>query len=123
MCPKKNELLFLNRLPISSMDTPRSVLVPVSHGCEEIETVSIVDVLRRGGASVTLASIEPPATENNPTPIVHGSNGINILCDTYLTEQIIKANYDMIALPGGLRNAEALGKHRILVACTSKQIS
>jgi 4-methyl-5(b-hydroxyethyl)-thiazole monophosphate biosynthesis len=40
------------------MDNLKTVLVPVSNGCEEIETVSIVDVLRRAGATVTLASIE-----------------------------------------------------------------
>lgn len=39
------------------MQTPPCVLVPVGDGCEEIETVSIVDVLRRAGATVTFASI------------------------------------------------------------------
>lgn len=31
------------------MQNQKQVLVPVADGCEEIETVSIVDVLRRGG--------------------------------------------------------------------------
>jgi hypothetical protein len=42
---------------------------------------------------------------------VLGSNGIKILCDTFLTDKVIDFNYDMIALPGGLKNAEALSQH------------
>jgi 4-methyl-5(b-hydroxyethyl)-thiazole monophosphate biosynthesis len=36
----------------------KTVLVPVANGSEEIETVAIVDTLVRGGATVTLASVE-----------------------------------------------------------------
>ena len=36
-----------------------NILVPASDGCEEIETISIIDVLRRAEANVTFASIKP----------------------------------------------------------------
>lgn len=36
----------------------KNVLVPVADGSEELETVAIVDVLRRAGANVTLAAIK-----------------------------------------------------------------
>ena len=36
----------------------RSVLVPVADGVEEMELITIVDVLRRAGLRVTVASIE-----------------------------------------------------------------
>ena len=35
----------------------RKVLVPMADGSEELETVAIVDVLRRTGADVTLAAV------------------------------------------------------------------
>jgi putative intracellular protease/amidase len=37
--------------------TDKTVLVAAADGAEEIETVSIVNVLTRGGAKVTLASV------------------------------------------------------------------
>ena len=51
----------------------KSVLVPVSDGCEEIETVAIIDVLRRAGIDVTFASIKPITDE---LPKVTGRSGI-----------------------------------------------
>ena len=37
---------------------PKRVLVPIADGTEEIEVVTVVDVLRRAGAEVVLASVE-----------------------------------------------------------------
>jgi 4-methyl-5(b-hydroxyethyl)-thiazole monophosphate biosynthesis len=60
----------------------KSVLVPLANGFEEIEAVTIVDILRRAGVFVTTSGLE----KRN----VIGSHGIPILADSVLVEDINK---------------------------------
>ena len=69
------------------------VLVPLASGFEEIEAVSIIDVLRRAGIEVVAASVNG---ENE----VCGAHGITIKTDKKISE-ISADMIDMIALPGG----------------------
>jgi 4-methyl-5(b-hydroxyethyl)-thiazole monophosphate biosynthesis len=70
-----------------------TVLVPLADGFEEIEVVSPVDLLRRAGASVTLAALADGIH-------VTGRNGITVHADTTLSAA--EANgFDCILLPGG----------------------
>ena len=70
----------------------KTVLVPLAPGFEEIETITIVDILRRAGAQVTLAG-----TEEGP---LEGSRGIHVLPDEQL-DNILEKDFDLIVLPGG----------------------
>jgi len=70
----------------------KTVLVPLAPGFEEIETITVVDILRRAGARVTLAG-----TEEGP---LKGSRGIHVLPDDQL-DNIQEKDFDMIVLPGG----------------------
>jgi protein deglycase len=70
----------------------KSVLVPVANGSEEIETVGIVDTLRRAGASVTVASVEGDLQ-------VTCSRGVRLVADRYLRE-CVADTFDAVALPG-----------------------
>jgi protein deglycase len=88
------------------MHDKKIVLVPVSNGAEEIETTSIVDVLRRAEIDVIMASIHE---KSKKTPIIKGSRGIGLVCDGYL-EDYLNKDFDMIALSGGAGNAENLAK-------------
>ena len=83
----------------------KRVLVPLAHGFEEIETVTIVDILRRAGAQVTMASVEPGA----PPAGIEGRTGIKVIPDRALSE-VQGSDYEMIVLPGGLKGAQTLQK-------------
>ena len=70
----------------------KKVLVALAPGFEEIETITVVDILRRAGARVVLA-----ATEEGP---VEGSRGVSVLPDT-LIDQVSDSDFDLVVLPGG----------------------
>jgi len=75
------------------------VLVPFSRGVEEIEFVSVVDILRRAGVEVCMASLDGE--------VVIGRSDITILPDASLVD-VMNEDWDMIVLPGGLPNAHLL---------------
>jgi protein deglycase len=69
----------------------KTVLVPVGTGTEEMEAVITIDVLRRAGAAVTVASVESTAE-------VLCSRGIRLVADK-LIEECASETYDLIACP------------------------
>jgi 4-methyl-5(b-hydroxyethyl)-thiazole monophosphate biosynthesis len=83
------------------------VLVPIADGSEEIEAVSIIDVLRRAGAEVTVASVAT-ALE------VRCSRGVRIVADASIAS-CREAAYDLIVLPGGMPGAEHLRDSEMLI--------
>jgi 4-methyl-5(b-hydroxyethyl)-thiazole monophosphate biosynthesis len=76
-----------------------NVLVPLAQGCEELEAITIVDLLRRAGINVVTAGLD-----ERP---VKASRGTVLVPDAIL-EQALKDDYDMIVLPGGLPGANHL---------------
>lgn len=78
-----------------------AILVPVADGSEDIETVSIIDVLRRAERDVVVASAGEALT-------VTAARGTRITADAMLSVQ--DTAWEMIALPGGLRGAENLAR-------------
>ncbi len=75
------------------------VLVPLAQGCEELEAVTIIDLLRRAGIEVITAGLD-----DQP---VKASRGVVLIPDTTLDEAL-KQEFDMVALPGGLPGADNL---------------
>jgi 4-methyl-5(b-hydroxyethyl)-thiazole monophosphate biosynthesis len=69
------------------------VLVPLADGFEEIEAITIIDVLRRAGVEVVVAGLEPRT--------IAGSHGIGVAPDAGLDE-VDAATLDAIVLPGGM---------------------
>jgi len=68
------------------------VLCLLTDGFEEIEAITPVDLLRRGGAEVTLAALEKLE--------VTGRSGIHLVADCLLADEL-PDSYDLLLLPGG----------------------
>ncbi|GAB6044007.1 DJ-1 family glyoxalase III [Endothiovibrio diazotrophicus] len=77
----------------------KRVLVPLAQGCEELEAVTIIDLLRRAGIEVVTAGLD-----DQP---VTASRGVVLVPDTDLDEAL-RTDYDMVVLPGGLPGADHL---------------
>lgn len=75
------------------------VLIPLAQGCEEIEAVTVIDILRRAGVTVVSAGLD-----NQP---VHASRGVVLVPDITL-DAVLHEDFDMIVLPGGQPGANNL---------------
>jgi 4-methyl-5(b-hydroxyethyl)-thiazole monophosphate biosynthesis len=95
------------------MKTAPKVLIPIAPGSESLETVTIVNVLRRGDIDVTIASITADAT-------VAGTRGIALVADA-LFANVATQDFDAIILPGGEKGATALGAHGTLMDKLKRQ--
>ena len=82
------------------------IAVYLADGFEEIEAVSIIDVLRRAEFKVTTISI----TGNKE---VNGSHSIKIIADE-MFKDVDHNKIDMIVLPGGMPGANNLNNHEKL---------
>lgn len=79
----------------------KTALVVLHEGFEEIEAVTVIDVLRRAGIDVTVCSAAPASA-------VCGSHGLTIGVSLCLTDPELARDFDAIALPGGMRGVEGL---------------
>ena len=78
---------------------PTRVLIPLAAGFEELEAVTVIDLLRRAEIEVITAGLEPgPVT---------GSRGTVLVPDSTL-EAELGGQFDMIVLPGGMPGARHL---------------
>ena len=77
----------------------RNILVPLAQGCEELEAVTITDLLTRAGFNVVTAGLD-----DQP---VTASRGMVLVPKTSL-DKVMQDEFDMIVLPGGLPGADHL---------------
>lgn len=71
----------------------RKVLIPLAAGCEELEAVTVIDLLRRAQLDVTTASLTIDLA-------VKASRGVTLVADTTL-DAVRAEDFAMIVLPGG----------------------
>lgn len=84
-----------------------NVLIPIAEGCEELEAVTIIDLLRRADIHVTTASLNDSKEDALKVQPVTASRGVVFIPDTTLDEAMTH-DFDMIVLPGGLPGADHL---------------
>lgn len=85
------------------------VLVPLAEGFEELEAVTVIDLLRRAGIEVVTAGLAPgPVRASRRTVLVPDA----------LLDDLVDEAFAMIVLPGGLPGADNLNAdprvHRLL---------
>ncbi len=95
---------FVNRTN-AYMDSQKTALVVFADGAEEVETLSVVDVLRRGGVHVTIATL-------NDDLNVKCAHGVTILADALLKDTTDL--FDAVVIPGGYNGAIACGKSALV---------
>ncbi|OGX05482.1 MAG: hypothetical protein A3G87_09765 [Omnitrophica bacterium RIFCSPLOWO2_12_FULL_50_11] len=80
----------------------KKVLVILAPGCEEIEAVAIIDVLRRAEMNVTVAGLG--GTD------INGAHGIRFRTDIALDDY--DKSPDAVILPGGMPGSRNLGQSK-----------
>lgn len=81
------------------------VIVPFANGFEEVEALTVVDVLRRAGINVDMVGVVGS--------VIEGAHGVRVMMDKKLGE--VKADdYDGIVLPGGSPGYVNLNRSSIL---------
>lgn len=85
------------------------VYVHLSHGFEEIEALTVIDLLRRVNLDVKSVAVAP--TEDKDPYRVQGAHGITV-CADLLFEEADYHNCAMIVLPGGMPGTTNLLAHQ-----------
>jgi 4-methyl-5(b-hydroxyethyl)-thiazole monophosphate biosynthesis len=80
-----------------------SALVACANGSEDIETITIVDTLRRAHIKVTLASVESSQT----VTMAHGT----VVTADALFSSVRDQTFDAVVVPGGMPGAETIGNN------------
>lgn len=89
-----------------------SALIPLAPGCEELEAVTIIDLLRRADFDVVTAGLlEGPITASRRT----------VLVPDVLLVDVADHEFDLIALPGGMPGAQHLAESEVLAGMLARQ--
>ncbi|WP_420465907.1 DJ-1 family glyoxalase III [Panacagrimonas sp.] len=89
------------------------VLIPIAHGSESLETITLVNLLRRASIEVDLSSIESDRS-------IEATRGIRLHADSLLGDRRGEV-FDAIVLPGGEPGSRKLAKSAPLAAMLTAQ--
>lgn len=89
------------------------ILVPVADGIEMIEALAIVDVFRRAGTDVDIASVGKEL-------LITSSHQVRIYADK-LIDECVNEQYDLVVIPGGIPGAHNLAASEALTEILKKQ--
>ena len=85
----------------------KNAVILIAEGFEEVEAVTIIDTLRRGGVDIKSASITGDKT-------VAGAHGIPIVCDELFDKKAVLSR-DILVLPGGQPGTTNLGNSKDVI--------
>lgn len=88
------------------------VLIPLADGCEELEAVTLIDLLRRAELEVVVASLDGAA--------VTASRGVRLGVEMGL-DDALQREYRMVVLPGGAEGARRLEEDRRILDLLRRQ--
>lgn len=81
-----------------TLQTMKKALVLIANGSEEVEAVTVIDLLRRAKLDVVVAGLD-----GDP---VTASRGVRLLPDRALAD-VVRDTFDLVVLPGGLTGVRA----------------
>lgn len=90
----------------------KRVLIPLAQGCEELEAITIIDLLRRAEIEVISASL-------TDEPVICARQTI-VIADTTL-DNVLNDPFDLIVLPGGQPGADNLQNDDRIIALIQAQ--
>ncbi|MCL9782210.1 DJ-1/PfpI family protein [Vibrio sp. S4M6] len=93
----------------------KRVLVPIASGTEEMEAVTVIDMMVRAGYEVTVAS-----ADFNGDLTVEASRGVTLTADCLLVD-IADDEFDAVILSGGIGGAETFRDSALLVEIVKQQ--
>jgi 4-methyl-5(b-hydroxyethyl)-thiazole monophosphate biosynthesis len=96
----------------ASGPTDPRALVLLADGSEEIEAVTVIDILRRAEVAVTVAGVSQRS--------VTASRGVHLTADVVFTD-VADTAFDLVVLPGGARGAEAFRDSPAVQALVKRQ--
>ncbi|WP_047049883.1 DJ-1 family glyoxalase III [Vibrio mexicanus] len=94
----------------------KKVLVPIAPGTEEMEAITIIDMMVRAGYDVTVASAD---FEGQLT--MKASRGVTLTADCKLVD-IADEEFDAVILPGGVEGAENFRDSTVLMEIVKQQM-
>ncbi|RIA20525.1 4-methyl-5(b-hydroxyethyl)-thiazole monophosphate biosynthesis [Ectopseudomonas oleovorans] len=91
----------------------KRALIAVADGSEDLECVTLIDVLRRAEIEVVLASVEDRR-------MITCARGTRLTADAMLLD-VLAQDFDLIVLPGGMPGAQRLADFEPLAERVRKQ--
>lgn len=99
------------------MDTSmtKRILVPIAPGTEEMEAITVIDILTRAGYQVTVAS-----ADFDGSLTMKASRGVTLTADCTLVD-IADEEFDAVVLSGGVGGAEVFRDSTVLIEIVRQQ--
>ncbi len=88
------------------------IAIFLADGCEEIEALTVIDIVRRAGLDIKGVSVK--SAGNGGSKLIRGSHGIEFMADLCIAE-LDFAEVEMIVLPGGMPGTENLENCGLLI--------